>query len=228
MFVEDKGKTHCGAQVPGLESDEREVSMSQQPMMADLQNLSPFTLNIKSLRLTEKQFEKLCRDNRDLRIELTAEGELIVMPPTGSVTGWRNSKINYLIMQWTEKDGTGLCFDSSTLFTLPNGAKRSPDVSWIRRERWEALTRKEQDGFSPICPDFVIELRSPTDSLSKLKLKMEEYLANGALLGWLIDPRYQRVYIYRPGSPGECLENPQTVSGDPVLPGFVLRVPEIW
>jgi len=202
--------------------------MSQQTITAEPQNLSPFTLNVKSLRLTEKQFEKLCRDNRDLQIELTSEGELIVMPPTGSVTGWRNGKLITRVGVWTEEDGTGLCFDSSTLFTLPNGAKRLPDVSWLRRERWEALTRKEQEGFSPVCPDFVIELRSQTDSLSKLKMKMEEYLANGALLGWLIDPQHRRVYVYRPGSPVECLDNPEILSGDPVLPGFVLRVPEIW
>ncbi len=200
--------------------------MSQQTLTAESQH--SLTLNIKSVGLTEKQFELLCRDNRDLRIELTAEGELIVMPPTGMKTGWRNARIIYCLIQWAEEDGTGLCFDSSTLFTLPNGAKRSPDASWIKRVRLATLTEKEQEGFAPICPDFVIELRSPTDSLSALKEKMREYLDNGASLGWLIDPRRKRVYIYRAQPPVESLDDPETISGDPVLPGFVFRVREIW
>jgi len=188
----------------------------------------PIKLNIKSLKLTEEQFEFLCRDNRDLRIELTAQGELVIMSPTGMKTGWRNAKLTQSICYWSEKDGTGVCCDSSTLFTLPNGAKRSPDVSWIRRERVDALTEKQQEGFAPICPDFVLELRLPSDTVAEVQRKMDEYMSNGAELGWMIDPYSKHVYIYRPRQPIECLENPETVSGDPLLPGFVLNVREIW
>ena len=148
----------------------------------------PIALDVHSVHLSDEQFYQLCRDNRDLRLELTAEGELIIMPPTGSLTGWRNAKINYRLTAWAEADGTGLTFDSSTGFTLPNGTKRSPDAAWIKRERWEALTEKEQEGFAPLCPDFVAELRSPDDSLSTLQDKMAEYVENGAKLGLLFDP----------------------------------------
>lgn len=188
----------------------------------------PITLDIKSLNLTEEQFELLCRDNRDLRIELTAQGELVIMSPTGMKTGWRNSKLNYYFMQWTLSDGSGICCDSSTLFTLPNNAKRSPDVSWIRQSHVDVLSEKEQDGFAPICPDFVLELRSPSDTVADVQAKMDEYMANGAQLGWMIDPFTKRVYVYRSDQPIECLMDPETVSGDPVLPGFVLNVREIW
>ena len=188
----------------------------------------PIMLDIRSLNLTEEQFELLCRDNRDLRIELTAQGELVIMSPTGMKTGWRNSKLNQRVANWTDVDATGICCDSSTLFTLPNGAKRSPDVSWIKRERVDALTEKEQAGFARICPDFVLELRSPSDTLAEVKQKMAEYMENGAQLGWLIDPFSKRVYIYRPNQPIECLEDPVTVMGDPVLPGFVLNMREVW
>ncbi len=206
----------------------KETAAMSQTLTIEPQHETALTLNVKSIGLTEEQFELLCRDNQDLRIELSAEGELILMPPTGTTTGWRNGKIIYQLIQWAEQDGTGLCFDSSTLFTLPNKAKRSPDASWIKRDRWDKLTGKEQDGFAPVCPDFVIELRSPTDSLSTLQKKMKEYLANGARLGWLFDPPRKRVYVYRPGQAVEILEDPETISGDPELPGFLFRVREIW
>jgi Uma2 family endonuclease len=185
-------------------------------------------LNVKSVGLTDEQFFLLCRDNPELRFELTSQKGLIIMPPTGSRTGWRNSKLTYQLVQWAEADGTGLTFDSSTGFTLPNGAKRSPDGAWVRRERWEALSEEEQDRFAPICPDFVIELRSPQDSLSTLQSKMLEYIENGAQLGWLIDPRNRRAYVYRPGQAAEELENPDSLRGDPIMPGFVLNLVEIW
>jgi Uma2 family endonuclease len=185
-------------------------------------------LSVKSVGLTDEQFFLLCRDNPDLRFELTAQKGLIIMPPTSSRTGWRNSELNYQLVLWAKADGTGLTFDSSTGFTLPNGAKRSPDGAWVRRERWEALTEEEQDRFAPICPDFVIELRSTQDSLSTLQSKMLEYIENGAQLGWLIDPRNRRVYVYRPGQPVEGLENPDSIKGDPVLAGFVLNLADIW
>lgn len=179
-------------------------------------------------RLSDDEFFDFCMANNDLRIELTSEGDLIIMPPTGGKTGIRNSKLTGRLANWAEEDGTGQSFDSSTVFSLPNGAKRSPDLSWVRNERWEALTGKEQEQFPPLCPDFVVELRSRTDSLKTLKRKMEEYIANGAQLGWLIDPFEKKVHIYRPNSAAEVLDNPQTVSGELLLPGFVLDVQAIW
>lgn len=186
------------------------------------------TLDVHSVGLSDEQFFRLCQDNRELRMELTAQGELIIMTPTGSKTGWRSGKIFHRLTAWAEQDRSGLTFDSSTGFTLPNGAKRSPDAAWIRRERWEALTEEEQEVFAPICPDFVLELRSPADKLSMLQDKMLEYMENGAQLGWLIDPKERRVYIYRQGQPEECLENPETIAGDPLLNGFILNVQDIW
>lgn len=185
-------------------------------------------LNVQRMRLTPEQFALLCQENDNLRFELTAQQELIIMPPTGSETGQRSGKLFLRIGNWTEADGTGVAFDSSTGFTLPNGAIRSPDASWIKRERWDALTNEQRVGFAPICPDFVVELRSPTDRLSELQEKMQEYLDNGAQLGWLIDRDNRRTYIYRPGQPVEVLDNPTMLVGDPVLPGFVLRVAELW
>jgi Uma2 family endonuclease len=185
-------------------------------------------LNVESVHLTDGQFYRLCQDNPDLRFELTAQRELVIMSPTGSKTGWRNSKINQRLANWAEEDGTGISFDSSTGFTLPNGAKRSPDAAWIRREVWEALTDEQQEEFAPICPAFVIELRSPKDSLAGLQDKMKEFIGSGAELGWLFDPKNKRAYIYRPNQPVECLENPSTLSGDPVLGGFVFDPSEIW
>ncbi len=187
-----------------------------------------FTVNFSSLRLTVAQFERLCRDNRDLRLELTSKGELIVMPPTGSKTGQRNFSLTSQFGGWVQKDGTGVAFDSSTGFTLPDGAIVSPDASWIRRERWDALTEQEQEGFAPLCPDFVIELRSHSDSLSRLQNKMQEYIENGAKLAWLLDPLKRRVCIYRPGNEPEVLEDPETLSGEPLLRGFVLNLHELW
>ncbi|MBC7931427.1 MAG: Uma2 family endonuclease [Rubrivivax sp.] len=178
--------------------------------------------------MSADEFYDFCMLNRDLNLELTSEGDLIIMPPTGMKTGNRNFKLSVSFGAWAEKDGTGLGFDSSSLFSLPNGAKRSPDLCWIRKERWEALTEKEQERFSPICPDFVAELRSPSDSLKRLQKKMEEYVQNGAQLGWLIDPLKKKIYVYRPRVAVEILDDPQTVSGESVLPGFVLDVRMLW
>jgi Uma2 family endonuclease len=186
------------------------------------------TLNVQSLSLTDKQFEKLCMDNPDLRIELTSRGELLVMPPAGLKTGWRNSMLTRRLAEWTEKDGSGLSFDSSTLFTLPDGSKRSPDCSWIRRERVQKLSKKEQKGFALIAPDFVLELRSPSDRWAYLEEKMLDYLDNGVRLALLIDPIAKRVFIYRPEQPVQTLDNPREVSCEPELPGFILNVQEIW
>jgi Uma2 family endonuclease len=180
------------------------------------------------LELTDDQFFELCQINRDLRIERTARGELVIMPPTGWKTGERNAEITLQLRTWAKQDGTGVVTDSSAGFKLPNGADRSPDAAWIRHERLVTLTPEQKEKFLPLCPDFVIELRSPTDSLTLLQSKMQEYLDNGAQLGWLIDPIQWRVYVYRPQLLVEILENPDTVSGDPVLPGFTLDLREIW
>ena len=189
---------------------------------------NPLALNIRALEMTDDQLLQLCADNGELRIELTAEKELIIMPPANPTTSWKNGKLSMRIGLWAEQDGTGLCFDSSAGFTFPNGAMRSPDASWIARERWEALDEADQHKFSPIAPDFVAELRSPSDRLPTAQAKMAEYIENGVRLGWLIDPTQRRVYIYRPGQPVEIRENPETVSGEPVLPGFTLNLADIW
>ncbi|MBI1928352.1 Uma2 family endonuclease [Candidatus Poribacteria bacterium] len=178
--------------------------------------------------MTDNQFFELCQINRDLRLEQTAKGDLIIMPPTGGETGRRNFKLATAFGPWETQDGSGVTFDSSTGFTLPNGAKRSPDVAWMKRSRLATLTPAEKKKFIPLCPDFVLELRSASDRLSDLQDKMQEYIDNGAQLGWLIDPEEKQVYIYRPDSEVECLEHPKTLSGEPVLPGFVLDLQEIW
>ncbi|MBD2244130.1 Uma2 family endonuclease [Nostoc sp. FACHB-888] len=190
---------------------------------------TPLTVNFPSLvQMTNEQFYEFCQANGDLRIERTANGEVIIMPPAFSDTGNRNFNIAAQLGYWTEQDGTGIGFDSSTGFTLPNGAMRSPDASWIELERWNALTDAQKASFAPIFPDFVIELRSSSDRLIKLQDKMQEYIDNGASLGWLIDRQNRKVYIYRPNREVEILENPEAVSGNPELPGFILRMTKIW
>lgn len=193
------------------------------------EKIAPFlNLDLTSLRLTAAQFEQLCRDNPDLRLELTSNGGLIVMPPAGSKTGKRNFNLSGQFMVWVEKDGTGVGFDSSTGFTLPDGAILSPDVSWVRREKWEALTEDEQERFAPLCPDFVIELRSRWNTLKAQQEKMQEYLDNGTQLAWFIDPCNRRVYLYRQDEEVEVLTDAATVSADPILKGFVLQLTELW
>lgn len=175
-------------------------------------------------RLSDKEFERFCAKNRELRIEMTSEGEIIIMLPVVTEGGNRSFFLTGRFFVWVESDNTGVGFDSSTGFTLPNGAKRSPDVSWVRRERWEALTSEQKNSFAPVCPDFVVELRSGSDRLKTLQKKMEEYLANGAELGWLIDPKKKKVHIYQPNAPVQILDNPSEVSGKPLLTGFVLKL----
>ena len=181
------------------------------------------------LQVTQEQFEALAAANRDLQLERTSEGELIVNPPTGGESGKRNFSITGQLARWYEEhEDLGEGFDSSTGFRLPNGADRSPDASWISRERWESLTPKQRKGFVPLCPDFVVELRSESDSLPKLQAKMREYMDNGARLGWLIDPQNKRVEIYCPGKEVEVLESPMELSGKDILPGFVLNLRRVW
>ncbi|MEI1377267.1 Uma2 family endonuclease [Nostoc sp. UHCC 0926] len=181
------------------------------------------------LYVTQKQFAALAAANRDLTLERTADGELIVNPPTGWETGERNRSLTGQLDRWYEEnEDLGKAFDSSTGFILPNGATRSPDASWVSRERWQALTPEQKGRFPNICPDFVVELRSSSDRLGSLQAKMREYIDNGALLGWLIDPQQRRVEIYRPGLAVEVLENPTELSGEAVLPGFVLNLRRVW
>jgi Uma2 family endonuclease len=195
------------------------VQNTSTPMMIDLPWIVP---------MTEEQFYQFCLANRDLRIERNSSGEVIVMPPAFSDTGNRNFNIAAQLWNWTEREGTGLGFDSSTGFTLPNGATRSPDAAWIKLARWNQLTEKQKASFAPICPDFVIELRSKSDTVASLQKKMAEYLANGTILGWLIDRQNRQVHIYRPHQEPVILHDPKVIIGDPELSGFELVMEKIW
>lgn len=190
---------------------------------------TPLTVSLPAIApMTREQFYEFCQANRDLRIERTATGEVVIMPPAFSDTGNRNFNLAVQLGIWAEQDGTGLGFDSSSGFTLPNGATRSPDATWIKAEKWNALTEAEKASFAPICPDFVIALRSASDTLTGLKAKMQEYIDNGTSLGWLIDRNNRTVYIYRPNQDSQVLEDPDQVSGDPELSGFSLSMAKIW
>ncbi len=180
-----------------------------------------------ALCLTDDRLYEFCRLNRELRIERTARGELSIMAPTGGDSSDRNAKIAFQLRRWAKRDGTGRTFDSSRGFRLPNGAVRSPDASWVASARLATLTDEQREAFIPLCPDFVVELRSPSDSLSALRDKMAEYIENGARLGWLIDPPGRQVFVNRPDSPPERLEAPASVAADSVLPGFRLETDEI-
>jgi len=199
--------------------------------MAQASSSQTIAVNIPStliLSITHEQFVQLALANRDLQLERTPMGELIVMPPTGSDTGNRNLDIEGQLWLWNRQTKLGKAFNSSTGFHLPNGAFRSPDASWIRQERWDALTPEQRKGFAPLCPDFVLELRSESDNMEPLRAKMREYMANGARLGWLIDRKNKKVEIYRQGQEVEVLDNPSTLSDEDVLPGFVLDLTEVW
>jgi Uma2 family endonuclease len=190
---------------------------------------TPLTIRLRpAIEMSDEQFFELCQLNRDLRFERTAEGDIIVMPPTGWETGNRNAEITAQLRNWSRSDNSGVSTDSSTGFRLPGGGDRSPDAAWVRRERLAQLTQEQKRKFLPLCPDFVIELLSPTDDLTDLQAKMQEYINSGARLGWLIDPENRRVYVYRPGAAVEILENVNQLSGEPELPGFTLELSEIW
>ncbi|MEA5619104.1 Uma2 family endonuclease [Cronbergia sp. UHCC 0137] len=190
------------------------------------------TLNVPpSVGLTDEQFYQLCIANEPWKLELTEEGELIIMSPTGGESGVRNSDINFQVCLWNRQTKLGKVFDSSTEFKLPTGAYRCPDAAWVKLARWEALTPDQRKRFPPICPDFIIELRSETDSLDKLRKKMRDYQKNGLILGWLIDPQTPLVEIYRLGQEVEILnfsiDNPPQLSGEDILPGFILDLTPI-
>jgi Uma2 family endonuclease len=179
-------------------------------------------------RLSDDEFYDFCQRNRDLRIESTRDGDLIIMPPTGGETGHRNALVTAQLVNWSLADGTGLAFDSSTGFRLPNGAKRSPDSAWVSRQRWERLSKKQRTKFPPLAPDFVVEIRSTSDPLGDLKAKMAEYIENGVRLGWLVDPTARKVWVYRLESEPQELDAPDELDGGDVLPGFILKLTPLW
>ena len=200
-----------------------------QPQAATTEMPPPVTLRLRPvIDISTDQLLELSSINDDLRFELSAEGDLIIMSPTGSEIGDSCSEINFQLRSWAKQDGAGRVFGSSTGFALPNGAKRSPDVSWIAQDRWETLSREQRRTLAPLCPDFVVELKSPSDRITTLKRKMDEWIDSGARLGRLIDPDAKHIYIYRPNAPVEQLANPESVSGEPVLPSFTLDLREIW
>ncbi len=179
-------------------------------------------------KMNDREFLRFCRDNDDVLIEMSAEGDLEIMPGPGGVTGKKNSFLNRKLGNWAEETDSGEVFDAQTFFKLNNGAKRMPDVAWVKTKRWNSLTREEQEGIIPFAPDFVIELRSKTDVLKDLQDKMQEYVENGVSLGWLIDPKSKQVSIYRPNKEIEILENPSEISGESLLESFTLNLKEIW
>ncbi|MDB9517521.1 Uma2 family endonuclease [Roseofilum reptotaenium CS-1145] len=184
--------------------------------------------NAETCPIADEQFYQLCAANRNLRLERTAKGDLIIMPPTGGETSKRNSDLNLELALWNRQTQLGIVFDSSGGFTLPNGGDYSPDASWIPLAKWEALTAEQKTKFLPLSPDFAIELRSPSDSLKLLQGKMQEYMDNGCRLGWLINPKNRQVEIYRQGQEKQILDDPLTLSGEDILPGFVLNLQLIW
>jgi Uma2 family endonuclease len=190
--------------------------------------VSPLIKIPEHLQVTDEQFLQLAMANPELRLERTAEGELVVMPPTGSEGGSFNAELSADIVLWNRQTRLGKVFDSSTGFKLPNGAIRAPDTAWVAQQRWEMLTPEQRKGFAPLCPDFVLELASETDDIDDLRAKMQEYFDNGCRLGWLIDPTTQRVEIYRPGQSVEVLQAPAMLSGDEVLPGFALDLRRVF
>ena len=191
--------------------------------------MTTLTLNLNPIiKLTDDQFFQLCQENENIRLERTAKGELIIMSPAGGETGSSNAGLTAQIWIWNQQKKLGKVFDSSTGFKLPNGANRAPDASWVKLERWDALTPEQKKKFPPICPDFVVELMSPSDSLKETQDKMKEYRDNGAVLGWLINRKSRQVEIYRPNQEVEMLQSPTTVSSEDILPGFVLSLESIW
>jgi Uma2 family endonuclease len=191
--------------------------------------MTALTLNLNSLiQLTREQFYQLCEEHPDLKLERNAQGELVIMPPTGGETGRSNVNLILQVASWNEQNQLGEVFDSSTGYTLPNGADRSPDVSWVEKSRWDGLTKEQKEKFIPLCPDFAIEILSPSDSLTKTQQKMQEYMSNGCRLGWLINRKKQEVEIYRPQQEVEILTSPSNISGEDVLPGLILNLQRIW
>ena len=191
--------------------------------------MTAYTIDLSSIiHLSCDQFDRLCESNPDVKFERTPTGELVIMPPTGGETGKKNAELITDFVLWNRQTQLGVVFDSSTCFRLPNGGDRSPDISWVRKTRWDALTPEEQQKFVPLCPDFVLELRSPSDRLPPIQSKMQEYLDSGVQLGWLLNPQDKQVELYRPKHPVEILKAPSSLSGGSVLPGFIIDVNWVW
>lgn len=191
--------------------------------------MTAIAINLSSVvSLSHEQFVQLCQTNPDLKLERTAQGELVVMPPTGGETGRVNFDINLQLGIWNRKSKLGQCFDSSTGFILPNGATRSPDMSWVEQSCWDSLQPAQQEKFIPLCPDFAAELMSPSDVVYQTRAKLEEYMANGCRLGWLINRGDRQVEIYRPDTDVQVLDKPDSLSGETVLLGFELQLAEFW
>ena len=191
--------------------------------------MTAITVNLNPIiQLTDNQFYQLCRENPEIKFERNTKGEILIMSPTGGETGKRNVEVAADFVFWNRQTKLGVCFDSSTCFKLPNGANRSPDVAWIKKDRWDKLTTEEQEKFPPIAPDFVLELMSPSDTLQETRAKMQEYINNGVKLGWLINRKMGQVEIYCLGKPVEILDFPQELSGEDILPGFILNVEIMW
>ena len=225
MLTADGYETRSSAKLENNDKACEDTPMVRTPEIANLDRyLSLKIPPALTLNVSQEQFVALSEANRDLRLETTAKGELLANPPTGWETGEQNVEMAADLVIWNRNTKLGKVFDSSTGFRLPNGANRSPDASWVSLARWYALSDKQKSTFAEICPDFAIELRSRSDALKPLQDKMQEYLDNGMRLGWLIDPRNRRVEIYRCDRNVERLENPTTLSGEEVLPGFVLEV----
>ncbi len=188
--------------------------------------MTAITLNLEPLthKLTHEQFFNLCMANKDVEMERSPQGELIIVPPTGGISGRKEADYIFKLALWNEQTGSGVVFSSSTVFSLPGGGDRSPDAAWVGLERWNALSQDEREKFPPLCPDFVIELRSKSDRLKPLQAKMQEYLDSGLRLGWLINPQDETVEIYRAGKAVEIIGVPTTLSGEDVLPGFTLNL----
>jgi len=191
--------------------------------------MTAFTIDLSPItHLDHTQFEQLCAANPEIKFERTPTGALVIMSPTGGETGMNNATLIARFVIWNEQTGLGVVFDSSTCFKLPNGGDRSPDVAWVEKSRWNALTPEQQRKFPPLCPDFALELVSPSDNPTTVRAKMQEYLDSGLRLGWLINPQDKQVEIYRPQQPPEILPAPATISGDSVLPGFTLQLSWLW
>lgn len=224
-FVNPKGLGTICSNTVGVTPLEGKISVL---ILYEESAMTAVTLNLDSItKLTHEQFWELSLNNRDIRLELTAQRRLIVMPPTGWESGNRNMKLSSRLNVWAEADGTGIAFDSSTGFTLPNGAIRSPDAAWVKQDRLDAI-QPIPEGFLPLAPDFVIELRSSSDSMKDLRDKMKEYMDNGVRLGWLINPKDNEVEIYRPEQKVEVLPRPGTLWGEQVLPEFELNLEWLW
>ena len=227
-FLATAALSELGSGSDRIQGRTRTETLSMSTVLDAVEN-PPMVLYLRPvLEMTDDQFYEFCRLNRDLRIERNAEGEIVIMAPAGSESSSRNGHLSMQLFAWAKADGTGVAFDSSGGFRLTNEATRSPDAAWVLRSRLSGISAERKKKFLPLCPDFVVELISPSDRLRLVQQKMQEYMANGARLGWLIDPEPRQVYIYRPGHAVQQLDKPDTVNASPELAGFILELADIW